>query len=171
MPGSSAGQGVAAIVVLGAKVLPDGRASAALVRRMEVAILLYRAGMAPLLVLTGGGRQAVPEAEVMQQIALTAGVPTAALLIEPRSRTTLENAIETAKLLTPRGARAVVLVTDGYHALRARLLFRMAGLTVVAVHTARVPLRPRLAMIAAECVKLPINLVRAALRTLRPKVK
>ena len=169
--GSSGGAHAAAIVVLGAKVLPDGRPSAALERRMRVGISLYHAGLAPLLVLSGGGRHAVPEAEAMRQLALAAGVPASALLTEPRSRTTLENATETAKLLTLRGEAAVVLVTDGYHALRARLLFRMAGLAVVAVHTAPVPLRPRLAMIAAECVKLPINLVRAALRRLRPAAK
>jgi uncharacterized SAM-binding protein YcdF (DUF218 family) len=138
---------------------------------MGVAISLYQAGVAPLLVLSGGGRHAVPEAEVMRQLALARGVPPAALMLEPRSRTTLENATETAKLLIPRGQAAVALVTDGYHAPRARLLFRMAGFTVVAVHRARVPLRPRLLMIAAECVKLPINLVRALVRKLRPTAR
>jgi len=88
-------------------------------------------------------------------------VPASALLLEPRSRTTLENATETAKLLAPSRGAGVVLVTDGYHALRARLLFRMAGVRVIAVHRAQVPMRPRLFMAAAECVKLPINLVRA----------
>ena len=155
------------IVVLGARVRPDGRASAALERRMRVAISLYRAGLAPLLVLSGGGRQAVPEAEVMRELALAAGVPESALLLESRSLTTLENATETARLLAPSGRTTIALVTDGYHALRARLLFRMAGLRVVAVHTAPVPLQPRLAMGAAECVKLPVNLVRAVLFKLR----
>jgi uncharacterized SAM-binding protein YcdF (DUF218 family) len=130
---------------------------------MRVAVSLYHAGLAPLLVLSGGGRQAVPEAEVMRHLALAAGVPASALLLESRSRTTLENVTETAKLLGRGEWTGVVLVTDGYHALRARLLFRMAGVRVVAIHTAQVPMRPRLFMAAAECVKLPINLVRAIL--------
>lgn len=154
----------AAIVVLGARVQPDGQASPALERRMRVAISLYRAGVAPLLVLSGGGRQAVAEAEVMRDLARAAGLPESALMLEPRSRTTLENATETAKLLAADSRPAIVLVTDGYHALRARLLFRLAGLHVVAVHKAEVSLRPRLLMAAAECVKLPISLVRALLR-------
>ena len=154
-------------MVLGARVRPDGRASAALERRMRVAISLHRAGVAPLLVLSGGGRQTVPEAEVMRDLALAAGLPASALILEPRSRTTLENATETAKLLAPGGQSTIVLVTDGYHALRARLLFRMAGFTVLAVHAAPVPMRPRLAMTAAECVKLPVNLVRALVLKLR----
>jgi len=154
-------------VVLGARVRPDGRASAALERRMRVAVSLYQAGLAPLLVLSGGGRQAVPEAEVMRDLALAAGVPESALMLESRSLTTLENATETARLLAPGGRVAIALVTDGYHVLRARLLFGIAGLNVVAVHTAKVPMRPRLAMGAAECVKLPVNLMRALLFRLR----
>jgi uncharacterized SAM-binding protein YcdF (DUF218 family) len=138
---------------------------------MQVAVSLFHAGVAPLLVLSGGGRQAIPEAEVMRELALARGVPVAALVIEPRSRTTLENATETAQLLAASGPVAVVLVTDSYHALRARLLFRMAGLTVAAVHTARVPMRPRLLMAAAEGVKLPINLVRALVRGVRRTAK
>ena len=88
-----------------------------------------------------------------------------------RTRENRENETETAKLLTPGRQSTIVLVTDGYHALRARLLFRMAGLSVVAVHTAKVPLRPRLLMAAAECVKLPINLVRALAHRARRTAK
>src|SRR5262249_46951594 len=140
---------------------------AALERRMRVGISLYKAGVAPRLLLSGGGRQAIPEAEVMRQLALSAGVPSSALLIEPRSRTTLENATESARLLCADGPRTVVLVTDSYHALRARLLFRMAGVAVLAVRTAAVPMPALLSMIVAESVKLPINLVRAVLRRAR----
>src|SRR5262249_48549876 len=131
---------------------------------MRLAISLYRAGVAPVLVLSGGGRPAVAEAEVMRQIALAEGVPAAALVTEPRSQTTVENATETAELMSRRGEKAVVLVTDSYHALRACLLFRIAGLTIVSVQGTKVPMRSRLAMSAAECVKLPISLARALVR-------
>ena len=127
---------------------------------MRTAISLYRAGVAPLLVLSGGGRQAVSEAEVMRKIALAEGVPAGALITEPRSQTTVENATETAELMSRRGEKAVILVTDSYHAVRARLLFRIAGLTIVSVQGARVPMRSRLSMSVAECVKLPISLAR-----------
>ena len=109
----------------------------------------------------------MPEAEVMRQLALAAGVPDSALLIESRSRTTLENATETARLLSVAGPTTVVLVTDSYHALRARLLFRIAGVAVLAVQTAAVPMRVLPSMIVAESVKLPVNLVRAVLRKRR----
>ena len=159
----------AAIVVLGARIRPDGTASAALDRRMRVAISLYRAGVAPLLVLSGGGRQAVPEAEVMRQIALAEGVPAEALIKEPRSQTTVDNAMETAELMSRRGEKAVALVTDSYHVVRARLLFRIAGLTIVSVHGTTAPMRSRLSMSAAECVKLPVSIARAIVRRTRRK--
>ncbi len=131
---------------------------------MRVAIALYHAGAAPFLVLSGGGRRAVPEADVMRRLALAGGVPAAALLLEPRSRSTLENATETARLLAARGDTAIVLVTDPYHALRARLLFRLAGVAVRAVHVAPMPLRQQVTMLILESVKLPIDLVRALCR-------
>jgi uncharacterized SAM-binding protein YcdF (DUF218 family) len=87
--------------------------------------------------------------------------------MEPRSRTTLENATETAKLLAARTPTTIVLVTDGYHALRARLLFRIAGLRVICVRSAEVPWRPRLLMAATESLKLPISVICALLHAAR----
>jgi uncharacterized SAM-binding protein YcdF (DUF218 family) len=150
------------IVVLGARVFADGRPSRAMQRRMKVAIDLYRTGAAPVLLLSGGG-EPVAEAEVMRQIALAAGIAESALLVESASRNTLENAMHAAALLAAHQVAAVVLVTDRWHAFRARLLFRLAGLTVCAVHSATVPARRQIAMRLSEGVKLPISLLRALL--------
>lgn len=156
-----------AIVVLGAKTLRDNRPSRAIERRMQVALALYRAGAAPVLVLSGGGGRTVPEAEVMRRLALAAGLPDAALVVEPRSRNTLENATETARLLADRGTAAVILVTDRYHALRARVLFRLVGLSVCAVHTPPASLRREWPMWMLESVKLPNSVVRALFQRVR----
>jgi len=147
------------IVVLGARVFPDGRPSPAIERRMQVAIGLYRAGVAPCLLLSGGGGQAVPEAEVMRRLALAAGIPPSALIMEPVSRNTVENAMLAARLLAARDSAPVVLVTDRCHAFRARLLFQLAGVAVRAVHGAPMPLQPRLKMLAAESAKLPFSIL------------
>jgi uncharacterized SAM-binding protein YcdF (DUF218 family) len=135
-----------AIVVLGCRLKPDGTASAALARRVARGIALFRQGAAPLLVLSGGGAGRVPEAEIMRHIALAAGVPEAALLVEPRSRNTLENARETARLLTARGLRSILLVSDRIHLPRAALLFRCAGLTIAGWAAPPSPALPRTAM-------------------------
>lgn len=86
------------------------------------------------LVVTGGalsqfGRP-LPEAELTAALLERLGVPRTRLLIEPRSRTTAENAREVAALIeTPPGKRWL-LVTSAWHMPRAIGSFRHAGLTV-----------------------------------------
>ena len=137
-------------------------ASPALIRRLECGIRLYREGAAPLLLLSGGGSGPVPEAEIMQQIALSRGVPERALLVETRSDNTVENAREAARLLRPRGVREVLLVSDRSHLPRAALLFHLAGLRVAG--WAGVRPRSMLWEVGAairECLAFPGSLARA----------
>jgi uncharacterized SAM-binding protein YcdF (DUF218 family) len=120
----------------------DGTASRALRRRVARGIEVFRQGAAPVLVMSGGGAGIVPEAEIMQSLALAAGIPEAALIVEPRSRNTLENARETARLLHARGLHAVILVSDRVHLPRAALLFRHAGLKIAGRAAAAAPPAP-----------------------------
>ena len=108
-------------------------------RRVARGIEVFRQGAAPVLVMSGGGDGSVPEAEVMQNLALAAGIPEAALIVEPHSRNTLENARETARLLHARGLSAVILVSDRVHLPRAALLFRHAGLKIAGQAAAAPP--------------------------------
>jgi len=145
-----------AIVVLGC------RGSAALKRRLEIGIRLFESGAAPLLVLSGGGSGPLPEAEAMQRAAITYGIPEAAILMDLVSRNTFENAREAARLLSARGLRSALLVTDRTHLPRAAVLFRLAGLRVVG--QAGVPARSRWREAAAslrEIIALPWSLLRA----------
>jgi uncharacterized SAM-binding protein YcdF (DUF218 family) len=122
-----------AIVVLGSRVYPGGRAGPSLTRRAQHAALLYAQGLAPRVVCTGAqGDPTVPsEAQVGCDIVAAVGVPAAALLLEDRSHSTEENALYTAGLLLPLGAHRVLLVSDSYHLYRAEVLFRRAGLDPV----------------------------------------
>jgi uncharacterized SAM-binding protein YcdF (DUF218 family) len=154
-----------AIVVLGCRVAPDGSASAALRRRLDRGIRLFEDGAAPLLVLSGGGVGPVPEAEIMRRMAVARGVPDTALLLEPGSRDTLENAHETARLLRSRGVRSVLLVSDRTHLPRAALLFRLAGLRVAGRAGVTSPLLLReVRAVIREYLALPGSLARALLR-------
>ena len=147
-----------AIVVLGCA------GSARLQRRVEYGVRLYREGVAPVLLLSGGGNGPEPEAEIMRRIALALGVPQAALLIEPNSRDTLGNADEAALLLRAHGLRTVVLVSDRAHLRRAAPLFRLAGVAVAGRSGLRAPslLREIVATIR-EMAALPWCLVCALL--------
>lgn len=119
-----------AIVVLGARVLPGGIPSGSLVARVEQGAALFHAGLAPLLVLSGGGAAERAEAEVAYALATGLGVPGGACLLETESRSTAENARHSARLLRERGIREIILVTDPFHLLRASHHFRREGLAV-----------------------------------------
>jgi uncharacterized SAM-binding protein YcdF (DUF218 family) len=145
-----------AIVVLGCGV------RSRLVRRVECGVRLYHAGAAPLLLLSGGGRGAEPEAAIMRRLALAAAVPDRALLVEPNSRNTWENARESAWLLRQRGLRRVVLVSDRPHLPRAALLFRLAGLEIAGRGGVPSPSPvSELAAIVREIAALPKSLLHA----------
>jgi len=145
-----------AIVVLGCAL------SARLRRRVERGVRLCQEGVAPVLLLSGGGSGPVPEAEIMRRLALARGVPEAALLIEPNSRDTIGNARETAGLLRTHGLRSVVLVSDRAHLPRAALLFRLAGVEVAGRSGVRSPsLTKEIGAAIREMAALPWSLVRA----------
>ena len=114
-------------LVLGAAVWAGGQPSPTLRRRAEHAIALYRAGMVDGIMGCGGlGAHPPTEAEVIAALCREAGIPDSAILREERSTTTREN-LTNAQALLPPGAR-VVIVTDPYHAPRARLIARQIGM-------------------------------------------
>lgn len=132
-----------AIVVLGGSIrgprppqrpYPDLGASA---DRVWHAARLHRAAKAPLLVLSGGTAHAgeVPEAQVMRQVLLELGVPGRAMVLEPASVTTTENAAFSARLLRQHGIHSVLLVTSALHMRRARALFEREGIRVTPAPT------------------------------------
>jgi len=125
---------------------------------------LFLMGAAPLLLLSGGGTGPVSEAEIMRRMALARGVPDTALLVEPESRDTVENAREAARLLRSRGGRKVLLVSDRAHLPRAVLLFRLAGLHVAGWSGVPPPsIHWEVGAAVRECVALPRSLARALL--------
>lgn len=118
----------AAIVVLGAPLAADGGLSEVLRERVDGGVALWRQGLAPIVICTGGitGGATRAEATVMAEAVVAAGVPVAAVVVEPRALTTADNAREVAALLPP-GAQ-VWLVTQPFHGRRARRCFRAVGL-------------------------------------------
>ncbi len=118
-----------AIVVLGAAQY-DGRPSPVLEARLEHALELYRQGLAPLIVVTGG-RQAgdtYTEATAGYNWLRDRDVPDEAIRKEVQGRTTYESLAATARFLRDDDVTDVLLVTDGYHALRVGGVAREVGL-------------------------------------------
>jgi uncharacterized SAM-binding protein YcdF (DUF218 family) len=128
-----------AIVVLGARLGPGDALTAVLRERVAVAAWLFHGGAAPRVMptggVTGGARRA--EAAAMADGLRAAGVPAAAIVVEDAAQTTAANAARCAALLaTIAAAPTAWLVTQPFHAARARYLFRRAGVDAEVWHIA-----------------------------------
>lgn len=120
------------IVVLGAAQYA-GRPSPVLKARLDHAVQLYKDGMAPRVLFTGGRREgdAVSEAVAGQRYSVKHGIPLKAIMLEGTSRTTLASIRGAAQLLRPDTLPTpprVILVSDPFHMLRLTLLARLYGL-------------------------------------------
>ncbi len=118
-----------AIVVLGAAQY-NGKPSPVLRARLQHALDLYRAGTAPLLVVTGGRQvgDSTTEASVGAAFLLRNGVPDKRIAREVQGRDTYESMAATARFLRARKVTDVVVVTDGYHAARVKAIASEVGL-------------------------------------------
>lgn len=144
-----------AIVVLGAAQY-QGRPSPIYLARLEHALELYRAGVAPLLVFTGGRGvkgERWTEGAAGRRWAESRGVPADRILVEESSRNTYQNLVGVAELLRPRGLRDVVLVSDPFHMFRALAQAREVGLEAY-------PSPTRSSPISASPAKLAVAVLR-----------
>ncbi len=117
-----------AIVVLGAAQY-DGRPSPVLRARVDHAVQLWKRGLAPVLVVTGGrgDGDTTTEAAVERRYAISRGVPPAAIRMEAESRSTSESLRNVASMMG-EDSREVILVSDPFHMLRLSILARRFGL-------------------------------------------
>jgi len=120
-----------AIVVLAGSLLDDQVLSESSMRRALHGIVLYRQGLAALLVFSGPPRKDSPaEADVRAELARSLGIPSAAIVTETTARTTREEAERMAALLSAKGVQHILLVTSQLHMPRAQQLFKNAGFAV-----------------------------------------
>ncbi len=114
-----------ALVVLGAAQY-DGRPSPALQGRLDHAYDLYRAGVAPRIVLTGSKQPGdrFTEAFAGFDYLRGRGVPEGDLVIVDDGDSTWESLAAAERILAGRGWNRVTLVSDGYHNAR---LVAMSG--------------------------------------------
>jgi uncharacterized SAM-binding protein YcdF (DUF218 family) len=155
------------IIVLGAGLRNNGRPDMALTRRSERAADLWKQGLASHIICTGGVSERVtrPEAEGCRDVLLEQGVPDEAILLESRSRSTEENALNSHVMMQENGWQTAVLVTDGFHMMRATWIFRDEGITVYSspVSSSRVYFGPLLVYVAREVIALQWQFVKNTL--------
>jgi uncharacterized SAM-binding protein YcdF (DUF218 family) len=122
-------QHVDAIVVLGAAQY-NGRPSPVLAARLDHAIELYKEGLAPYFITTGGKLQGdnYTEAQTGYRYAKARGVPTSAILMEDTGRSTLESMEHVKALFDAHGLHTALFVSDRSHMLRVLRLAQDQGI-------------------------------------------
>ena len=157
---------VDAIVVLGAAQY-NGRPSPVLRARLDHALGLYRDGVAPLVVVTGGvGRgDTTSEAMVGERYLRAHGVPEGAAAAAGEGRTTKASMTAAAAWLRPRGVKRVLLVSDPFHMFRLRLEARRTSLEAFTSPTESSPISENpvleLRYLLAEGFKVPVAWLRS----------
>ena len=91
--------------------------------RARYALLAWRTGQFKSIVISGGGSHGIREFLTGE------GVPETAILTEPSSRSTRENALNTERLVKDLPGRKVLLTSD-FHMYRAKRTFAKAGIQV-----------------------------------------
>jgi uncharacterized SAM-binding protein YcdF (DUF218 family) len=150
-----------AIVVLGAAQYV-GRPSPVLRARVDHAVSLWKRGLAPTLILTGGIGlgDTTSEAAVARKYAISKGVPDHAIVLEINGRTTSESMRAVARIMEDREQKSVILVSDPFHMLRLSILARRHGLEPYTSPTRTSPItsnrEERWKYVVSESVKVPL---------------
>lgn len=155
-----------AIVVLGAAQY-NGKPSPVLKARLDHGVELYRAGLAPVVVVTGGigDGDRESEATVSRRYLVSNGVPLEAVVVRPEGRSTEASMMSVAAWLKDHDHRRVLLVSDPFHMCRLRLEARRMGIEPYSSPTATSPisanLRLELPYLASEALKIPVAWIRS----------
>jgi vancomycin permeability regulator SanA len=127
-----------AAVVFGARVYASGQPSQLLQDRIDTAVGLYRAGLVPVIVMSGGdGADGFNEAVVMRQVAIGDGVPASAVVVDGTGVSTEATVADVQRLVAggqvPLPHGALIAVSQAYHLPRVQLAFAEAGIDVLTV--------------------------------------
>ena len=93
--------------------------------RITEGVKLYQQAWAPKIIFSGAAAEGdVSNALAMARIAIASGVPSEDIVIEEKSKTTVENAEFTSILIRENDFKRIILVTSPYHQRRAYNQFR-----------------------------------------------
>ena len=124
---------VEAIVVLGGatrnneppRIMPDMSDRG---DRLLYGVKLYKAGLAPEIILTGGRIEwygdGTSEAESMAVLMELMGVPRDAMVLESKALNTYENAVYVKQILEQKNIKQILLVTSAAHMPRSLAIFQ-----------------------------------------------
>lgn len=150
-----------AIAVLGAAQY-NGHPSPVFRARLDHAATLYVRGFAPVVLVTGGvgSGDSLSEAEVGRRYLLLAKLPADAVIALAPATSTHASLEGVARWFEGRASRRVVLVSDGFHMLRLRLIATRLGLAPFTSPAPTSPIhanpRRNTTYMLAEGLKVPV---------------
>ena len=124
-------EGVDCILVLGCAVRAGGEPSAMLHDRLQRSVELYKAGVAPKLLMSGDhGQDDYDEVHTMKQFAIDEGIAPSDVFMDHAGFSTYESVIRARDVFQ---AKKIVIVTQEYHLYRALYLAEKLGLEAYGV--------------------------------------
>jgi uncharacterized SAM-binding protein YcdF (DUF218 family) len=151
-----------AIVVLGAAQY-NGRPSPVFRARLDHAATLYQRGLAPVVLVTGGvgARDTLNEANVGRDYLARLGLPADVLVPLPAGDDTYASLAQVKLWFAGRDSRRVLLVSDGFHMLRLRIIAQRLGLVPYTSPATGSPIRSSVrrntGYLFAEGFKVPVT--------------
>jgi len=119
-------------IVLGSKVEPGGQPSLRLAARLDRAAQLYRDGIVPLIIVSGGpGIEGFDEGEVMRDYLVANGIPADRIVVDSLGYNTGATARNSAAIMRAKGLTSATVVTQYFHISRTRLALRAQGIAPV----------------------------------------
>jgi uncharacterized SAM-binding protein YcdF (DUF218 family) len=122
------------IVVFGAAEY-SGRPSPVLRARLDHAFDLFRQGIAPVVIITGGAASdpSFSEGGVGRDYLQHRGIPERSLIAETQGSDTAQSAVRVAVIMRANGLHSCVAVSDAYHVFRIKRLLEHEGIGPVYV--------------------------------------
>ena len=119
------------ILVLGAAEY-RGKPSPVLRARLDHALSLYKKGLAPRILTTGGagGDPVYTEGAVGRSYLVSQGVPSEAIIVEPEGESTVYSTAAAAEIMRRMELKSCIVVSDGYHIYRVKKLLESQGMDV-----------------------------------------
>src|SRR5436309_10088442 len=151
-----------AIVVLGAAQY-NGRPSPVFRARLDHAAALYQRGFAPVVLVTGGvgTRDTLSESEVGRRYLVKLGLSGESAVALPAASSTYSSLAGVARWFAGRDTKRVLLVSDGFHMLRLKIIAMRLGLVAFSSPTPSSPIRSNARLNAgyllAEGFKVPVT--------------
>ena len=119
------------VIVLGARVWPDGRMSRVLKTRVDAALEAWRAGKTQNIIVCGAQGRDEPrtEADAMAEYLLAEGVPEENIFLDDASYDTRENIANAKAIMDANNWQTAMIATSDYHVERALWMADDAGIS------------------------------------------